>query len=126
MKTVTTDDADPSLNYATSGWTHATNSPGAIDGTLSTASDRELVIWTGGPTDKTVQVIGPKGPGFGTMGILASGDGVFSNRFTVDLSAPTRLDQQVLFEFSAPLPAPLPGASYDNLGKILSRTKAAK
>ena len=97
----TTDDADPSLNYI-DGWSHATNSPGAFDGTLSTSTERTLVTWNGGVSDKSVAVIGPKGPGLGTMNIAAFGDGANTKVVAVDLSAPTRLDQQVLFEFSAP------------------------
>ena len=51
-----------------SEWTHATNVPGAIGGTESSASEDGLAIFTPGDHPFNVyRVIGPKGPNLGTF-----------------------------------------------------------
>lgn len=107
---VVTDDA--ALTYQdcsscpTPYWTHATGVPGAIGGTESSAASYATATWQGGAGVQLVQVIGPKGPGLGTLQLsINPGDGSNST-VTIGQAAPSRIEQQVLYTFASPAGSP--------------------
>jgi hypothetical protein len=98
-----TDDPDPAMNYV-GQWGHATGRAGAMFGTLSGSfgGGTGEVTWQGGPSDKMVRVIGPKGFGLGPITMFAEATDVPGQQSEVSQEADDWVDQQVLFEFSAP------------------------